>query len=198
MTVGVARFKHCVVLLLSFVMMFLLVSCSAVPAQIDYSQYFGQDRSVVLKELKKKGIKTYENEGLAGAWNLEITEDKSGHEFQTQLCFDLETDKLYGYRIAWHGTPTEDTYPLIGTLYAELVEEYGEPTQKDNGFDEKNRIEPNLDKFAEIGEKNSGGSTYGKFYLELWKDENAYYSYIRYDVQFLPDGTMNIFMDFRD
>lgn len=197
MTAGVARFKHGAVLLLSFVMMFLLASCSAELEEVDYSQYFGQDRTEVLKQLEKKGYKVYECEGT-GSWNLEITENRSGHEFQTQLCFDLETDKLYGYRIAWHGTPTEDTYPLIGTLYTELVETYGEPTQKDNGFDEKNRIEPNLDKFAEIGEKYSGGSTYDKRYLEVWKDENAYYSYMNYVVEFLTDGTMNIFMCFFD
>ena len=69
MTAGVARFKHGAVLLLSFVMMFLLASCSAELEEVDYSQYFGQDRTEVLKQLEKKGYKVYECEGT-GSWKL--------------------------------------------------------------------------------------------------------------------------------
>ena len=182
--------KHFFLWVLSMTVIGLFASCT-VADEVDYSLYFGQDKAIVADRLQEKGIAISESETLAGVQNVSAEKTVYGHKFQVQLCFDVNSGLLYGYREVWQGVPNEETFSMIGTLYDEMLSSFGEPSGLEN---EAGRIGPNLAELPLI----FTDPTEPKSFMEYWRDEDAYYSNVMYCVASLPNGEVTVFFDYRD
>lgn len=170
-----------------FLLLLLLLGSSACSAAkgdktLDYPAMFGETKDDVLSALNEKKLTCTEDDLYANAYVLDQTETLEDHDFSVYLLFDLNTDKLYGYRrILFVENPTDEDCKLPETLYNTLTAQYGEPITYP-GLE--NRISTHLDRL------NADTVGSGEVYNEYWSvSENCDASL---GISFLPDGRLFI------